>query len=78
MDERPDRARSDLVRPHSLPALLTSGEVAELLRTTRKAVYAMVERGQLPGVVRLGRRVLFRQDAMVDFVRQKSAPSLER
>ena len=78
MDERPHRTRSDLVTPHSLPALLTSGEVAALLRTTRKAVYAMVERGQLPGVVRLGRRVLFRQDAMVEFLRQKSAPSLER
>ena len=78
MDERPHRVRSDLVRPHSLPALLTSDEVAAWLRTTRKAVYVLVERGQLPGVVRLGRRVLFRQDAMVDFVRQKSAPSLER
>ena len=78
MDERPHRTRSDLVTPHSLPALLTSGEVAALLRTTRKAVYAMVERGQLPGVVRLGSRVLFRQDAMVEFLRQKSAPSLER
>ena len=78
MDERPHRTRSDLVTPHSIPALLTSGEVAALLRTTRRAVYAMVERGQLPGVVRLGRRVLFRQDAMVEFLRQKSAPSLER
>ena len=68
MDERFHRTRSDLVTPHSFPALLTSGEVAALLRTTRKAVYAMVERGQLPGVVRLGRRVLFRQDAMVDFL----------
>ena len=64
--------------PQSLPALLTSGEVAALLRTTRRAVYAMVEREQLPGAVRLGRRVLFRQDAMLDFLRQKSAPSLER
>ena len=78
MDERPHRTRSDLVTPHSLPALLTSGEVAALLRTTRQAVYAMVERGQLPSVVRLGSRVLFRQDAMVEFLRQKSAPSLER
>ena len=78
MDERPHRTRRDLVTRQSLPALLTSGEVAALLRTTRRAVYAMVERGQLPGVVRLGRRVLFRQDAMLDFLRQKSAPSLER
>jgi excisionase family DNA binding protein len=61
-----------------LPALLTSGEVADLLRTTRKAVYAMVERRQIPGVIRLGRRVLFQQQALVDWLRQKSSPSLER
>ena len=58
--------------------VLTCGEVAELLRTTRKAGYAMVERGQIPGVVRLGRRLLFREDALVDLLSQKSAPSLER
>jgi excisionase family DNA binding protein len=58
--------------------LLTTAEVAELLRTSRKAVYAMVERGQLPGVLRIGRRVLVRQDALVDWLRQKSTPSLER
>ena len=78
MDERPHRTRRDPVTPQGLPALLTSGEVAALLRTTRRAVYAMVEREQLPGVVRLGRRVLVRQDAMLDFLRQESAPSLER
>lgn len=58
--------------------LLTSGEVAQSLRTTRKAVYAAVERGQIPGVVRLGRRVLFREDVLLDWLRQKSTPSLER
>ena len=31
------------------------------LRTTRKAIYAMVERGALPGVVRVGRRLLVRR-----------------
>ena len=44
MDKRPHRTRRDPVTPQSLPALLTSGEVAKLLRTTRRAVYAMVER----------------------------------
>ena len=78
MDKRPRRTRRDPVTPQNVPALLTSAEVAKLLRTTRRAVYIMVERGQLPGVVRLGRRVLVRQDAMLDFLRQKSAPSLER
>jgi excisionase family DNA binding protein len=42
--------------------LLTADEVAALLRTTRKAVYDRVARGAMPGVVRMGRRVLFRRD----------------
>ena len=61
-----------------LPTLLTVDDVADLLRTSRKAIYAMVERGQLPGVVRLGRRVLIREDDLLQWLRQKSTPSLER
>ena len=60
------------------PLLMTTGEVAVLLRTTRKAVYAMVDRQQLPGVTRVGRRVLIRSDQLLHWLRQKSAPSLER
>ena len=60
------------------PVLLTPNEVAELLRTSRKAIYSMVERCQLPGVVRIGRRVLVREDALLDWLRQKSTASLER
>ena len=60
------------------PILLTATEVAELLRTSRKAIYTMIERAQLPGVTRIGRRVLVRQDALLDWLRQKSTPSLER
>ena len=58
------------------PALLTCDEVAQLLRTSKKAIWALAERKQLPGVVRIGRRLLFRQDALLDWLRQKSAPSL--
>jgi excisionase family DNA binding protein len=58
--------------------LLTAAEVADLLRTSRKAIYTMVERGQLPGVTRIGRRVLLRHDDLLDWLRQKSMPSLER
>ncbi len=39
-----------------LPLYLTTAETATLLRTTRKGIYAMVERGLLPGVTRIGRR----------------------
>lgn len=57
------------------PLLLTPDEVAALLRTSRKAVYAMVDRRQLPGVTRLGRRVLIRSELLLDWLRHKSAPS---
>ena len=59
------------------PMLLTADETADLLRTTRKGVYAMAERGQLPGVTRIGRRLLVRRDALVDWLDQKRAPSLQ-
>lgn len=61
--------------PESLPLLLTVAETATFLRTTRKAVYAMVERGLLPGVTRLGRRVLVRSDDLLDWLDQRCAPS---
>ena len=63
------------MKQDNLPALLTCCEVAELLRTSKKAIWAMAERGQLPGIVRIGRRVLFRQDTLLDWLGQKSAPS---
>jgi hypothetical protein len=35
----------------------------------------MLERGQLLGVTRIGRRVLFRSDALLHWLDQKRAPS---
>jgi excisionase family DNA binding protein len=61
----------------AVPTLLTVGEAAAVLRTSRKAIYAMLERRQLPGLVRIGRRVLIREDNLVEWLRQKSAPSLK-
>lgn len=45
-------------------ALLTPDEVAAVLRTSRKSVYSMIERGQIPGIVRLGRKILIRRDRL--------------
>ena len=39
--------------------------------------HAMTARGQLPGVIRIGRRVLVRADELVDWLDQKRTPSLE-
>lgn len=58
-----------------LPLLLTADEVAALLRTTRKAVYAMAERAALPGAVRLGRRLLVHRDDLLRWLDEKRAPS---
>ena len=57
------------------PMFLTVPEVARLLRTTVKAIYLMVERRQLPGVTRVGRRVLLRCDVLLDWLSQESASS---
>ena len=59
------------------PVLLTATEVAELLRTSRKAIYAMVERRQLPGIIHIGRRVLVCEDALLDWLDQRRASSPE-
>lgn len=52
----------------SLQSLLTPDEAASLLRTTRRAVYAMAARAQLPGAVRIGRRLLIRRDDLLDWL----------
>jgi excisionase family DNA binding protein len=41
--------------------LLTVPQVARLLGMTPKAIYHRAERGQLPGVVRVGRSLRFRR-----------------
>ena len=56
--------------------LLTADETADLLRTTRKAIYVMVERRQLPGVTRIGKRLLVNRRRLLDWLDQKHTPSL--
>jgi excisionase family DNA binding protein len=58
-----------------LPLFLTIDEVAGLLRTFRKAVYAMAERVQLPGVTRIGRRLLVRRDDLLSWLDERRAAS---
>lgn len=59
-----------------LPHLLTTDEVAQLLRTSRKVIYEMIRLGQLPGVIRVGRRVLLRRDRLVEFLLEREEQSV--
>ena len=70
-----DTPTSLATRDGRLPTLLTPYEVAALLRTSTKAVYSMIARGLLPGVVRIGRRILLREEALLHWLSQKCAPS---
>jgi excisionase family DNA binding protein len=57
----------------ALPQLLTPDQVAHWLGTSRKAIYAKLERGQLArqAVVRIGRRLYFRGDALLLWLEQQ-------
>jgi predicted DNA-binding transcriptional regulator AlpA len=59
-----------------LPDLLTADEVATWLRASVKAIYARAERGNLPGVTRLGRRLYFVRAELLAFVQQGRVPHL--
>ena len=72
---RESTERSD--RSPALPMLLTVDDAASLLRTTKRAIYAMIARRQLPGVIRIRRRVLLRADDLLHWLDQKRAPSLK-
>jgi excisionase family DNA binding protein len=58
--------------PQGEPVLLTVDEVATYLRTTRAAIYHQVARHQLPGVVRVGRRVLVRRAVLEKALDEKT------
>ncbi|GJM43206.1 MAG: hypothetical protein DHS20C21_00480 [Gemmatimonadota bacterium] len=54
-----------VTRGSDLPLLLTPEDLATLLRTTKRAVYVAAARAQIPGEVRMGRRLLFRRDEVL-------------
>jgi len=63
----------------TLPILMTVKEVSELLRTSTKAIYQRIQRGALPGVIRVGGgpRVLIDRDELLSWLRESRASSPE-
>ena len=53
----------------SLPTLLTVQDLASWLRTTRKAIHIMTQRGKLPAPINIGqRRLLWRERDVADWL----------
>ncbi len=71
------RERSSVSDVRSLPMFLTVDETADLLRTTSKAIYSMVDRGQIPGVTRIGKRLLLYRDDVIRWLDESRASSLK-
>lgn len=61
--------------PSPVPHLMTVDEVAEMLRTSRKAIYALIYKGALPGVIRLSRRLLIHRGDVVEWIEQRRSAS---
>ena len=70
---RAQRPQGVECRSH-FPLLGSLGRARKCLRTTQM-VYAMIERGLLPGVTRIGRRLLVRSTDLLDFLDHKRTPS---
>ena len=50
--------------------LMTADELAGWLHCSRRAVYDRVYRGQIPGTVRVGRRLYFMRETVLAFLRE--------
>lgn len=54
-----------------LPPLMRIADAAKLLRTSTRAVYQMIRRGSMPGVVRVGsRRLMVKSDEFLRGLRR--------
>lgn len=58
--------------------LMTADELATWLACTRRAVYDRVFRGQIPGVLRVGRRLYFRRAEILHWLGLQSAATRPR
>lgn len=61
----------------ALPVLCTPEEVAKWLGISRKSLYIMVDRGQIPAsaVIKIGARLRFDESRLKEWIAEKRAPT---
>lgn len=64
----PAEARDTLPSEPEEPVVLTVDELAALLRCNRKTVYAAINRGEIPGVRRLGGAIRIHRDTVLTWL----------
>lgn len=62
--------RQAAAEPRRESPLMTPDELAGWLHCSRRAVYDRVYRGQLPGSLRVGRRLYFMREVVLAFLRE--------
>lgn len=67
---RQARENQDAANIRSESPLMTADELARWLHCSRRAVYDRVYRGQLPGTVRVGRRLYFMREIVLAFLQE--------
>jgi excisionase family DNA binding protein len=63
---------------HYEPHTLTVDEVAALLRVERKAIYAAVQRREIPGAFRVGRLLRFKRAVVIAWLAESHDPPRAR
>ena len=59
-----------------MPTFITVDELAKLLRLNRNTTYEAVQRGEIPGVTRIGRRIRICRDTVVRWLRGRGRDAL--
>ncbi len=63
----------------SLPEVLTVDELAALLRVDRKTIYHLIQKGEIPGVRRIGKQIRISRSAVLRYLEEgNGAPERRR
>lgn len=61
-----------------MPELITKAEAAERLRISLRLLEILIARGEGPRVTRLGRRMLFTEAALAEWIAARTEPARRR
>lgn len=63
-----EKDATTVVRLDALPPILTVKELADLLRLNHKTILAAIQRGEIPGVRRVGRHFRIARDSVLPWL----------